>query len=136
MNISISPLGALLDLGGKVLDRVFPDPTERAKAELELAKLQQNGELAVISRQLEVNIAEAQHPSIFVSGARPFILWTCGVGFAWASIIQPLVTWYSAANGLALPPSVDADVLMYVLGGLLGLGGFRSYEKTKGVATR
>jgi hypothetical protein len=50
------PLGALLDIGGKILDKVFPDPTQAEQAKLKLLEMQQNGELAKIN----ADIAEAQ----------------------------------------------------------------------------
>jgi hypothetical protein len=50
------PLGALLDIGGKLIDKFFPDPEQKAKAQLELMQMQQNGELAKIN----ADIAEAQ----------------------------------------------------------------------------
>ena len=40
------PLGPLLEVGSKILDRVLPDPEAAAKAKQELAALEQNGELA------------------------------------------------------------------------------------------
>jgi hypothetical protein len=50
------PLGALLDIGGKILDKVFPDPAQAEQAKLKLLEMQQNGELAKINAE----IAEAQ----------------------------------------------------------------------------
>jgi hypothetical protein len=49
------PLGALLDIGGKILDKVFPDPAQAEQAKLKLLEMQQNGELAKIN----ADIAEA-----------------------------------------------------------------------------
>ena len=43
------PLGALLDIGGKILDKVFPDPAQAEQAKLKLLEMQQNGELAKIN---------------------------------------------------------------------------------------
>ena len=43
------PLGALLDIGGKILDKVFPDPAQAEQAKLKLLEMQQNGELAKIA---------------------------------------------------------------------------------------
>lgn len=40
------PIGTLLEVGGKILDRVIPDPEVKAKAQAELLKLQQEGRLA------------------------------------------------------------------------------------------
>ena len=39
-------LDALLNVGGKLIDKLIPDPEAKAKAQLELAKLAQDGELA------------------------------------------------------------------------------------------
>lgn len=50
------PLGAILDVGMKLVDKFFPDPEARAKAQLELLQMQQNGELA----QINADIAEQQ----------------------------------------------------------------------------
>ena len=43
------PLGALLDIGGKILDKIFPDPAQAEQAKLKLLEMQQNGELARIA---------------------------------------------------------------------------------------
>ena len=50
------PLGAILDIGSKLIDKLFPDPEQKAKAQLELLQMQQNGELA----QINADIAEQQ----------------------------------------------------------------------------
>ena len=50
------PLSALLDIGGKILDKVFPDPAQAEQAKLKLLEMQQNGELA----QINADIAEQQ----------------------------------------------------------------------------
>ena len=50
------PLAALLDIGGKILDKVFPDPAQAEQAKLKLLEMQQNGELA----QIAADTAEQQ----------------------------------------------------------------------------
>lgn len=127
-------LGPLFDLGGKIIDRMFPDPAAKAAAELELLKIAQAGDLQTVLAQLEINAKEAQHPSIFVAGWRPFVGWCCGTGLAYATIGHNVLSWLAAAKGWPLPPAVDSDVLIYTLGGLLGIAGLRSVEKVKGVA--
>ena len=88
--MSLDPVSALLDIGGKVLDRVFPDPAQQAAAKLELMKLQQSGELAQLAGQMDINKIEAASSSIFVSGWRPAIGWVCGAGFAVQFVVGPL----------------------------------------------
>jgi hypothetical protein len=48
------PLAALLDIGGKILDKVLPDPEAKAKAQMELAKLAQDGELAKMANETKL----------------------------------------------------------------------------------
>jgi hypothetical protein len=68
---------ARLDVGGKLIARLWPDPLQAAQAKVELIKLQQSGDLAQIAGQLEINKLEAANPSPFTSGWRPFVGWTC-----------------------------------------------------------
>ena len=129
-------LGPLFEIGGKIIDRLFPDPTEKARAELELLKMTQAGDLQQVVAQLEINAREAQHPSIFVAGWRPGAGWAGVVGLFYAAVGQPLLSWLASAKGWPAPPPVDTDLLLYVLGGMLGLGGLRSFEKVKNVESK
>ena len=121
---------------GKVIDRAWPDPAAKAAAALELAKLQQDGEFKAIDQAIEqarlqtdVNKVEAAHPSVFVSGWRPFIGWVGGTSLAWHFIGRPM------AVGAGYPvPELDLGDLMTITGGMLGLSGMRTAEKLQGVA--
>lgn len=134
--MALDPVTALLDIGGKVIDRIWPDPAQAASAKLELLKLQQSGELQQMAGQLAINQEEAKNPSIFVSGARPFILWVCGVAFAYCSIVEPIARFVTtvAFHYSGAYPVIDTNLTLQVLGGLLGLGALRSWDKKNGVA--
>lgn len=133
--MALDPVTALLDIGGKVIDRIWPDPTAAAAAKLELLKLQQSGELQQIAGQLEINKAEAASGSVFVGGWRPFIGWVCGAGFAIQFVVGPLAEWGSALYGHPLKfPQMDTATMMPLLFGMLGLGAYRTVEKIKDVA--
>jgi hypothetical protein len=135
--MSLDPITALLGIGSKIMDRVFPDPAQAAAAKLELFKLQQSGELAMIAGQLDINKVEAANPSVFVSGWRPGIGWVCGAGFAVQFVIGPLAEWGSAIYGHPIKfPSMDMGTMMPLLLGMLGLGGMRTAEKINGVAAK
>jgi hypothetical protein len=135
--MSLDPVSALLDIGGKVLDRVFPDPTQQAAARLELLKLQQSGELTQIAGQMDINKLEATNPSVFVSGWRPAIGWICGAGFAVQFVVGPLAEWGSTLYGHPVKfPTMDTGTMMPLLLGMLGLGGMRTAEKIQGVAAK
>jgi hypothetical protein len=129
-------LGPLFELGKGIIDRIFPDPAQKAAAELELMKMTQDGDLKQIMGQLEINAREAQHASVFVAGWRPFFGWAGGFGFIYATIAQPILVWVGATKGWPAPPDVNIDLLWVVVTGMLGLGTLRSVEKTKGVASK
>ena len=44
----------LLAVGGKIIDKLIPDPEQKAKAQLELATLAQNGELAKMANETDI----------------------------------------------------------------------------------
>ena len=128
--MALDPVSALFEVGSKVLDRVLPDPAQQAAAKLELLKLQQNGELAQISGQMEINKVEAASSSLFVSGWRPSVGWVCSAGFAVQFVIGPLAEWGAALAGHFVKfPQMDTGTMMPLLLGMLGLGGLRTAEK-------
>ena len=131
--MSFDPVTAVLEVGGKLIDRLWPDPTVAAAAKLELLKLQQSGELSAIAGQLEINKIEAANPSLFVSGWRPLIGWICGVAVLYSFLGQPLLSWASSNFGFTSPPGLDMGTLITLLGGMLGLSGLRTAEKINGV---
>lgn len=135
--MSLDPVTALLDIGSKVIDRLWPDPTQANAAKLELFKLQQQGELAEIAGQLEINKVEAASSSLFVSGWRPSVGWVCSAALAWQLILAPSIQWGAAIYGkpVALPP-LDTGTLISLLFALLGIGGMRTVEKLNGVASK
>jgi hypothetical protein len=133
--MALDPISAVLDIGGKLIDRLWPDPTQKAAAALELLKLQQSGELAQIAGQMDINKTEAANPSVFVAGWRPFVGWICGLGLGWDVIIRPTIQWGANLFGrpLVLAP-LDLSTLVPLLMGMLGLGAMRSYDKTIGAS--
>lgn len=135
-------VGLVANIGGKVIDRIWPDPAQAAAAKLELFKMTQTGELAALAAetdrakgQLAVNQVEAANTNIFVSGWRPFIGWVCGIGLATQFLLGPFLTWGAALVGkMAAFPTLDMGTLLTLLLGMLGLGGMRTMEKLQGKA--
>jgi len=122
---------SVIGVAGKVLDKFVEDKDLKKKLEHELQTQMVSLDLA----QAEANIEQAKHPSIFVSGARPAIMWVCCFALMWQFILAPVLSW-----GLAIwypiveLPALDTQALMTLLLSLLGLGGMRTAEKWKGVA--
>jgi Holin of 3TMs, for gene-transfer release len=128
-------LGPVLEIGKTLLDRFGPeDKNAKLAAEGEMVRMVAQGELAIILKQLEINAAEAAHPSIWTSGWRPYFGWVGGTAFAYVCIARPFLGWIAAINGWPEPPNIDTEFLWIVVSGLLGLGGMRSIEKFKGVS--
>jgi hypothetical protein len=127
-------LGPVLELGKSLIGRFFPDEEKRREAEADFLKQAMDGELKQVIAQLEINAREAQHPSIWVAGWRPFFGWVGGCAFAYVTIVQPLLSWYGTAKGWPMPPELNLDLLWVVVTGMLGIGGLRTFEKSKGVA--
>ncbi len=126
----ITGLGAVSELVGSAINRIWPDKTEAEKQQLAAAVI-------VVQGQMDINKAEAANPSVFVSGWRPYIGWVCGVACAWNWIGLPIAKMVLAVigNPIVLAPA-DLTEMLPVLLGMLGLGGLRTWEKIKGVAAK
>lgn len=142
--MDITGLGSIFDFGKSILERFIPDPAQKAKATLDLAALQQSGELqrlaieaGLAQGQLDINKIEAGSSNPFVAGWRPFLGWVCGFGLAFQFVIAPLATWGTALAGKPVVfPALDLSTLMTLLFGMLGLGAMRTTEKINKVATK
>lgn len=119
-----------------LLDKFIPDADERAKLAHEIATMAEKQAHELALAQIEVNKAEASSGSVFKGGWRPFIGWVCGIAFLYHFVLQPLLLFTIVVVGVQLPtlPEFDMGTLLTVLGGLLGLGSLRTFEKTRGVA--
>jgi hypothetical protein len=56
-------LDALLNVGGKLIDKLIPDPEAKAKAQLDLAKMAQDGELAKMANDTKLYETEQNNLS-------------------------------------------------------------------------
>ena len=128
-------LPSILPAVTDVIGRFLPEDKEaRAKAERQLEQQLATHLAKIDVAQLEINKTEAAHRSIWVSGWRPFIGWSCGVALAWSYVVTPILTFILAQTGYLVElPSMNLGEMMPVLMGMLGLGGLRTFEKFKGV---
>lgn len=131
-------IGGIFSIGGKLIDKIFPDPEQKAKAQLELLKMQQDGELDQIRTQLSAIMAEAQSADPWTSRARPsflyvvyiLLLWSIPMGVltifrpdAAASFTAGFQAWISA-----IPDSILTLFGTVMTGYVIG----RSWEKVRG----
>lgn len=127
--MALDPLTAGVDLATTVINKIWPDKSAQEAAQLAAA-------VAIVQGQLDVNRAEAANPSKFTSGWRPAIGWVCAAALACQYIGRPLLQWAGVVTGHQWPPlpGID-DNLWELMLGMLGLGGLRSFEKVKRVAS-
>ena len=120
-------VGGIIGTVGKVADDLFTSDEERMKAELDAY----SAETSRLNGQVEINKVEAASSSLFISGGRPFILWICGVAFAYSSIVEPMLRFGSKVlfGYMGEFPVIDTTLTMQILLGILGLGAMRSFDK-------
>jgi hypothetical protein len=119
-----------------LLDKFIQDKDLKASLAHDIATMAEKHSAENALAQLEVNKTEAQHRSIFVAGWRPFLGWGLAVAMIWHFVLAPIAIFIFAYSGMEAPtlPAFDMDSLMTVLLGMLGLGGLRTFEKSKGLA--
>ena len=125
----------LIDPVSSVLDKVIEDKDQKAKLVHEIATMSEKLAAENAALQAQANVEAAKHPSLFVAGARPAILWCCCLGLFLQFFVMPIADWIVA---VWYPDIVlfelDTGALMTLTLSLLGVSGLRSFEKSKGVA--
>lgn len=128
----MSMLASLVGPVTGLLDKFIEDKDQKAMLAHKIATMSEEHHQELMKGQLEVNKTEAAHTSIFVSGWRPFIGWTCGLGMFGNFITIPFANFVLALLEITIViPLVPLETMMPVLMGMLGLGAMRSYEKTR-----
>ena len=139
--MALDPITSALDfvsnIGGKIIDKLWPDPNEAAKAKLALLQLQQAGEFKEVEMRYQAIIAEAQSQDKWTSRARPsfmyviylFIVTAIPIGIL--SIFEPAKATAISTGANAWLAAIPTDMWMLFGAGYLGYGAFRSYDKGK-----
>jgi hypothetical protein len=113
--MAFDPVSAVLEIGGKVIDRLWPDPAQREAAKVKLAELQQTGELAVMANETEtlkavladVASARDREAKIAISENAPTL----------NKVITPVLALVvTLGGGVMLWYSQDGDTKMAVVG--------------------
>lgn len=131
----MSLFSSLIGPASEILDKVIPDQDLKRKLSHELATMADKHAQEALLAQLEINKAEAASGSLFKGGWRPAVGWICAISFGYHFILKDLIIFGAAFAGIELPelPEFDMGTLLTVLGGMLGIGGLRTYEKQKGL---
>ena len=133
--MAFDPLSAVSNLIGKVIDKAVPDKDLATKLKAAANSEALGADVQLLMGQMKINLQEAMHPSVFVSGWRPFVGWTCGFGVMYHFILAPFLIFLVHVFMETPPeiPKVDVYELLILLGGMLGLSRNRTDEKKAGV---
>ena len=135
----LNPLSAVAEAAVPIIERFTTTPGESADAQVKIRKIALEEAKQAdkpLADQRAINLVEAGHKSIFVSGWRPAVAWTCGGGLVLLIVVWPL-GHLVAANSDFIMPEYPGDPMttLGLLATLLGIGKIgRSFEKAKGVA--
>lgn len=129
LNLLTAVIAPVLD---NIID-LIPNENDKRKAEATIKKLTLEGLNKAIQGQIETNLQEAKHKSVFVAGWRPFIGWVCGVAIAWSFLVIPIIQVIGGIMGVEKTdiPIVNTDMLYQLVLAMLGMGTLRTFEKTK-----
>jgi hypothetical protein len=138
MGLDITGIGGIVQGITGLVSKWIPDKTQEEQNAFVLELTQVQANIAASQSQLDINKVEAANPSVFVSGARPALMWTGVIGMAYQWILVPLGSFiYTTYTNHALPcpPPIISGDIMVMLGGLMGIHTVsRTVEKLNGVA--
>lgn len=85
-------------------------------------------------KQIEVNISESKHRSIWVAGWRPAIGWVGALALFYNFVARDFICYAMRVLGsqAELPPDLEIGQLIVILTGMLGFGVARTVERLKG----
>lgn len=133
-------IGGIFDIGGKLLDKFFPDPEERARKQFELLQMQQTGELKELETRMSAILAEASSTDPWTSRARPSFLYVIYVMILMSipmgvlSAFEPQVADAIASGMQKWLAAIPEDLYVLFGVGYVGYSGARMLEKRKGAA--
>lgn len=133
-------LGGILEIVKTVTGRIWPDPEKQAQAELEVAKLAQEGKFKELEIQMSAVLAEAQSPDPWTSRARPSFMYVMYTMILAAIPMGVLSAYdaslaYDVAEGMKMWLTAIPEELYTLFGvGYLGYAGSRMFEKKWGVS--
>jgi len=131
---------SLLEVGGKLIDKLIPDPQAKAKAQLDLLALQQNGELRELETRMSAIVAEANSVDPWTSRARPSFLYVFYFVILSLTVVAPVIGVFNP-DAMALFfenvgkgfEAIPEELWWTFSAGYLGYAGARTFEKRKGV---
>ena len=134
-------VGGIFEIGKSLIDKLIPNPEAKAKAQMDLLVLQQNGDLKELETRMSAILAEASSADPWTSRARPSFLYVFYAIILMMVVVAPVIGVFHPAamdtffanvgKGFAAIPE---EMWWAFTAGYLGYAGARTFEKRKGVA--
>jgi hypothetical protein len=129
--IDMSLVASLIEPVTSLLDKFIEDKDQKNALAHEIATMSQKYAQESALAQIAVNKTEAAG-NWFQSGWRPATGWVCVLGMAGNFLIIPCANFVLALlESTIVVPLIPLDTMLPVLLGMLGLGGLRTFEKTR-----
>jgi hypothetical protein len=129
-------IAAVSKLADDAITRIWPDATESEKAKIAQVTAEMQAQTNLVLEQLKINEVESASPHWFVAAWRPAVGWVGVLTLLYSGIGISIATYVGAFWGIPPLPMIDPTVATNILYGLLGIGGMRTVEKVKDVATK
>ncbi|MBU2051345.1 MAG: holin family protein [Gammaproteobacteria bacterium] len=133
------------DLREAITGKTILDPNKQTELLMKAQQIEGDlakGQQSIDALQVQIGIEEAKSGKLFIAGARPFIVWICGISigsyFIPISVMSAIIWTRSCIEaGWKMQPYVspfDVGQLITLTLSILGLGGYRMLEKKWGVS--
>lgn len=111
------PLASLLDIGGKLIDKLIPDPEAKAKAQLDLAKLAQDGQLAQLQAEMgDLDSARKREMAVATSENAPYLNKIVTPVLALGVLVATFILFGLIMFAEGVIDTTRKDIIIYVLG--------------------
>ena len=130
MGLDLTGIGSIANLAGSIINKIWPpsaDPNKKVEAQLELQRMLETRETALIAAQREIMVAEMQQADPYTKRARPTIVYAGLIFIFLVHVAFPLISWWKS---MVLPALALPEEFWWTWGGVCGvwiLG--RSMEK-------
>jgi len=133
--IPLPIIDAVLGIGSKVIDRVWPDPAERDKAKLELLRLTQEGEFKDLEASMQVVVAEARSEHWLTAAWRPMTMLSFVAIILHNMLLAPYLQWIFGMHLLVdIPPDLWDLIKLGIGGYVVSRGAEKVVKEWKGAA--
>lgn len=115
--MSFDPISAAIDFGSKIVDRIWPDATEKQKAEANLIISQLAHTETIFAKEVEDrDSARKREAEIAVADAAPTINKVITPILAIGCLFLSFILFYIVAFDTSIFSNANKDIIIYILG--------------------